>query len=630
VIGKHSDLYPKDFYANVKYRREIIRMCGNDSEAAAQIRAICAEDILFYVNVACWTYDPRAQERGLPSSLPFITYDFQDDAFASICDCVDNGRDFAVAKSRDMGASWMAVTAYEWYWHFRDGLSFLFISRNEDYVDKRGNPKSLFWKVDYLHEHQPNWLLPSGRWLGWKDPNRRLLHVRNADNGSVIDGESTTGDAGRGDRRTAMLIDEHAAFNVDDSFRVLRASRDTTNCRGFTSTPQGSANGFYEVVHNTPAIVMRLHWSLHPIKNVGLYETDKENLKPRLLDSFRGKVTVRKKGEKKIVKVNYPDDYPFILDGKLRSPWYDNERARCVSDAEAGQELDIDFLGSDYQFFDPETISVLRNKYARPPLLIGDLVFDKETCEPVSFSENEKGSLMLWITLGGDGRVSTDRKFVSGADISAGSGASNSVWSCADRQTGEKIAVWRNSKTRPIPFAKVCVALNNFFNNAYFAWDASGPTGETFGKEVMRLGYGHIYYRRIEKKVGRKITNEPGYYLNPGARTALLEGYRESLGEHRFINRSDNGLKECLQFIRKMDGTVEHSASSSTQDPSGARTAHGDEVIADALCDLCLSERAYEKKSEQPEILEGSLAWRIRERQREQKKRTEDTLGDGW
>ncbi len=69
-------------------------------------------------------------------------------------------------------------------------------------------------------------------------PEAMLEDEVNADNGSVIDGESTTGDAGRGDRRTAMFIDEYAAFDVTDGYRVLLASRDTTNCRGFNSTPE--------------------------------------------------------------------------------------------------------------------------------------------------------------------------------------------------------------------------------------------------------------------------------------------------------------------------------------------------------------------------------------------------------
>ena len=74
-------------------------------------------------------------------------------------------------------------------------------------------------------------------------------------------------------------------------------------------------------------------------------------------------------------------------------------------------------------------------------------------------------------------------------------------------------------------------------------------------------------------------------------------------------------MKECLQFIRKQDGSIEHSKSANSQDPSGARTAHGDEVIADALANVLLQERAIVKEAEKPKTPEGSLSWR-RERGR--------------
>ena len=624
MSAPHYSMVPKDLDANLRFRREILQLAGTDPAAAAQIKTLCAQDLLFYVNTFCWTYDPRSQV----SVVPFLTYDFQDESMLSIADCIVSGHDFAMPKSRDMGASWMGLTVFEWFWHFKNDLSFLVISRNEDYVDKRGNPKALFWKVDFLHEHQPRWLLPSGRSLGWSDPHRKLLHLGNADTRSVIDGESTTGDAGRGDRRTAMFIDEHAAFELNDGFRVLRATRDTTKCRGFNSTPQGANNGFYEVVHNTAARQIRLHWSKHPEKNRGLYTT--ENGKLSLQDGYRGPVEVRCKGEKDTKIVQFPEQYPFKLDGRVRSPWYDNECARCINEMEIAQELDIDFLGSDYQFFDPEAIAVLKKKYCRPPLLIGDFEIDHETCQPKRFVENPKGSMKLWLTLDGTGRIASDRRFVLGSDVSAGTGASNSVTCVVDKATGEKVAVWRDPNTRPNSFARVTIALARFFNKGLMVWDRSGPTGETFSKRVVAQGYSHVYYRRNEKKVGRTITDEPGVFLNTVAKVSLLEDYRDSLGSHRYINRSDAGLTECLQFIRKQDGSIEHSASASSQDPSGARTAHGDEVIADALASLGMTDTQGQKQPEEPELPVGSLAWRMKQKALALASVGRDQLGDGW
>ena len=627
----HYDLVPKDHAANLKFRKEMLYLGSESDTQADQLWTMCGQDILFYINTFCWCYSPKDKPGENPVT-PFITYEeFQDDAMMNICDCIVSGEDFVMPKSRDMGASWMGLTVFEWFWKFREHQSFLLISRNEDYVDKSGNSKALFWKIDFLHQYQPNWLLPTGRWLGSKDPNRKMLHLGNADNHSAIDGESTTGDAGRGDRRTAMFIDEHAAFPLDDGFKVLRASRDTTSCRGFNSTPQGANNAFSEVVHETAARHIRLHWSSHPLKNKGLYSVKDGVVK--LHDDFRGVVITKKKGDKRSRKVMFPDDYPFVLSSEfpLRSPWFDVEETRCISAMEINQELEIDFQGSDYQFFDPEFIKIMIKKNCRDHTLRGMLEINPDTCEPKRFAEDWQGGLLyLWLELTPDGKVPLDRKFVIGSDISAGTGASNSVSCVVDRATGEKVGKLISPRLRPTPFAAMSIALAKFFNKAFMIWDASGPTGTTFTQKVIKQAYGNIYYRKNAKKVGQDVTDEPGYYLTPKARESLLEDYRSALVDHKYINRSEQGMKECLQFIRKNDGSIEHSASANSQDPSGAKTAHGDEVIADALASLGVNEYSSQPEPTQPEAPAGSLARRMSDRAEEMRLASEDNLGEGW
>jgi len=68
----------------------------------------------------------------------------------------------------------------------------------------------------------------------------------------------------------------------------------------------------------------------------------------------------------------------------------------------------------------------------------------------------------------------------------------------------------------------------------------------------------------------------------------VFENYRDALGSQTFINRSAPAYIECLQFIVKPGGLVEHSKAANSQDPSGAKSAHGDEVVADALASLAL------------------------------------------
>lgn len=616
----HYELVPKDIDANLRWRRDVLMEAAGDESFAASMKAMCSEDCLFYMNAFCWTYDPRDTKA---PNKPFITYaEFQDEAIEGLLEGVERGFDIAWPKSRTMGASWLGLTGFEWLWHFRDYLSFLLISRNEDYVDKKGNPKTLFWKIDFLHQNQPRWLLPTGRWLGSKDPNRKLLHLGNADTNSVIDGESTTGDAARGDRRTAMFIDEHAAFEVSEGYKALKASRDTTRCRVFNSTPQGAANAFYEVVHNTSAKVYRMHWSKHPVYNRGLYISEKDKSgKHRLkhLDNFRGKVVTQRKEWHEPREMFFPDDYPFILDGKMRSPWYDGECSRCASEQEIAQELDIDFLGSDYQFFDPEFITILIAEYCMPPTMVGRLIFDPLTLEPEGFMPDPKGPLQLWFNLTGSEEVLTDREYLagrqfgSGSDVSFGTGASNSATAIVDLATGRKVARWMDPHTAPYGFADEQIALAKWFNNAFMIWDASGASGRSFTKRVIEQKYRRIYYRKDEERSRSRITDKPGFYLNPEDRAVLLRDYRKKLQDREYINVSEPGMRECLQFVVQPGGKVEHSAAANSQDPRGAREAHGDEAIADALASRILAMRSVEAKPPKREAPYMSVAWRLQQ-----------------
>jgi len=620
---------PKDFSENLKWRRDLLTRAAGDEVFAEAAYRMCAEDLLFYINGFCWTYDPRDQQ--VPNK-PFITYDFQDDAIGEFCTAINKGFDLAWPKSRTMGASWMALTVIEWFWHFRYDLSFLLISRNQDYVDQSGNPKSLFWKIDFLHQNQPKWLLPAGRWAGWRDPNRRLLHVKNADTNSVIDGESTTGDAGRGDRRTAMLVDEHAAFELNDGYKVLKSSRDTTKCRLFNSTPQGAANAFFEVVHDSAAKVRRMHWSEHPIYSAGLYISEKVNgaMTVKRLDDYSGDVTVLRKEWEQPKDMKFPDDYPFILDGKLRSPWYDTECSRCVSPQEIAQELDIDFLGSAYQFFDQSFIQKLIAEYCVPAKMRGELIYDPITLKPEGFQPGSKGNLHLWFNIPGSNPILDNKdyfkgkKFGIGSDVSFGTGASNSVTSICDLETGQKVAMWKSPNIEPGRFAELTVALAKWFNGGKLIWDASGASGRVFTKRVVEVGYTKVYYRTDEEKFRKRISDQPGYYLNPEDRAIVLRDYRAALEGRNFINFSEAGMKETLQFIVEPGGKVEHSAALNSQDPTGAREAHGDEVIADALVSRLRIINYKEPDQDEKEAPWMSPAWRLKQEEMELAQRQYD------
>lgn len=614
----------KDPIKNAKIRRSFLWDGAHDKGAQKELLEACKKDILFWINYFCFTFDPRKEN----SIVPFITYDYQDDAIRMIEAAIREGFDVAIEKSRDMGASWLNVIVPCHQLEFFTGKNFLLVSRNESYVDEQGNPKSLFWKIDFLLKHQPKWLKPHAI-------TRKSMHIGNDELSSVISGESTTGEVGRGDRRTGILLDEFAAFGIKEGYSALSSTQSTTNCRIFNSTPKGTNNAFFDVVHKTGAKIIRMHWSQHPAKSKGLYcsvrneETGKMELV--LKDRWKGRVEVREKSTKASRMVAYPEDYPFILDGKLRSPWYDRECSRAVNPVEIAQELDIDYAGSDYQFFDALAVERYKERYCRKPIAVGDLELDNDGIKVIRFVNSGKGHFSLFEPFDEGGRFNAERRFVIGVDVSAGTGASNSTAVVYDRKSKAKVAEYANPNILPDDYGRFIVALARLFNDAKIVPDRSGPTGEVLVRRILSEGYSNIYLRRNAKKLGAPVTDEPGVWLNPTMRTTVLQNYRDAIGHCTIVNCSEAALNECLRFIVNQNGNVEHSAEGNSVDPNGARSNHGDLVIADALATLELMDNEYVDIPQERAVPQGTLAWRMEMWEREHEERGgTDELGAEW
>ena len=550
----HYHLVPRGYRANLKFREEVVNAGLEDPEVAADLWQMCAEDPLFYVNTFVWTYNPRLS---IPE-IPFIAYEYQDDALLRLIRATGMvpgyaPHDVAIEKSRDAGGSWMSIISHEWLWQFRRMLSFLWVSRKEELVDKPDDPKALMWKLDFLLSHLPPFLRPQFY--------RSRLHAQNVDTLSTIDGESTTGDVGRGDRRTAILLDEFAS--VEDGYKVLAATADSTDCRMFNSTHKGTGTAFYMVTQgNIP--VMRLHWSQHPLKNKGLY-TSKGGILEVLDPEYE-----------------FPEGYEFILDDGIRSPWYDAECLRRASKLEIAQELDIDVHASGSQFYDPGVLKEAAREHVMAPYAIGEMVYDDQA-KPLSFREADAGRLLLWVLLNSSQRP-PEHQFVMGVDISAGSDASNSCAAVGDIQTGEKVAEFTTIEMLPYRFAHYCVALARWFSTTvgrcFMAWEDNGPGGE-FGKTVLELGYGDVYHRRSP---AGKMNLLPGWHATAESRRELHASHRRALAAKTFINRSALSNDEAAEYVYTVNGSVEHARSRSKTDPTGARANHGDRCKADALC----------------------------------------------
>lgn len=550
----------KDLAGNLRLRRRLLEACRGSERVRDAVFTMCSRDILFWVNLFCWTYDPRnlgnpgsVAHRRLPKTIPFVTFEYQDDALRLLQWCVMNGVDGLIEKSRDMGASWVFVMVFDWFFLFRRMSTFLMVSRKEDLVDKKEDPDSLFWKLDFLHESMPQWMVP--------EISRQKLHFRNNVLGGTIDGESTTGDVGRGGRRTAIALDEFAAVPDDESQGVINATNDATDCRIFNSTPKGVGNAYHQQTRRDDIVRIRMHWSQHPHKRDGLYYCEK------------GKCPLHPEG------------------GQPHSKWYDREcRRRGWNSTAIAQELDIDYSRAGGTFFSGPLIEELVTATSRYRLFEGELEYDAALAAPQRFVPVAGGSLRMWVVPDVSGNV-PQSEYAIGCDIAEGTGASFSCASVVSLRTGEKVAEYTNPLLKPYQFAALVVSLARRFVDergvpAFLIWEANGP-GREFGDHIVkRLGYTRVWHRpRMANSIRSKF---PGWQSTADEKIALFGAYRRSLAERLFVNRSAPALKETVKYVTNDNGVPEYRGA---MDMNRVGSSHGDVVVADALANKVLEER---------------------------------------
>lgn len=268
------DFRSPDYVSVFQRRLDRLNRIRRDPAALPALRMFYkANPAQFITDWGC-TFDPRNVEANRPAVVPFILFPRQ----VEWCDWVVESwrlrRPGVTPKSRESGVSWVAIALSCTLCLFYEGMAIGFGSRKEEYVDKIGAPKSLFWKARKFIE-----LLPPEFRNGF-DAQNDAPHMRvqfKATN-SIITGEAG-GNIGRGDRASIYFVDESAFLEHPDLADA--ALSQTTNCRIDVSTANGIGNSFHRKVTEWPADrVFRFHWRDDPRKDEAWYEKQKSELDP--------------------------------------------------------------------------------------------------------------------------------------------------------------------------------------------------------------------------------------------------------------------------------------------------------------------------------------------------------------
>ena len=270
---------PKDTHQNLQLRLAVNEMALKDAEFRMEVREMALRDWHLMFNLFFWTYDPRQGTWHEPHEKPFITWEFQDEFLEwLITEIIGKGQDCHIDKSRDMGASWLAICAFIYYWlQPEPGHDFLLGSRKYEFVDKRGAMDTLIEKVRYVIRRMPGWLLPDNY-----DTNKHdnIGLIRNPQTGNIIKGEANNANFGTGGRYMAMLYDEFSKWTETDEL-AWTSGFQATKCRIGLSTPWGGPDRKFHALKKDPQIHhFTLPWYKHPHKDQAWYARESRRCTP--------------------------------------------------------------------------------------------------------------------------------------------------------------------------------------------------------------------------------------------------------------------------------------------------------------------------------------------------------------
>lgn len=353
------------------------------------------------------TVDPRNAEVGKETTMPFVLFDKQAEFINWLYARWQGREDGLAEKSRDMGVSWLCIAFGVWMWLFHKDAVIGYGSRKEEYVDKLGDPKSLFWKARTFISLLPAEFKPDGYDEKKHAPSMRII---NPENNSAMVGEAGV-NIGRGNRASIYFKDESAFYEQPE---LIDASlSQTSNCKIDVSTPNGNGNPFFRKRFSGKIPVFSFHWA-QPFDAKVLTPNGWVLMGDIKLGDFvigsDGKpkevLGVYPQGEKEVYQVRFSDGSSTECCGDHL--WavitYGNQRAerKHIHHVMSLREMAADYVSIDsrgyrrHKYQIPIT-STVEFKPSKLPIsayvlgcLLGDGSFPKRTNRPIGFSTADK------------------------------------------------------------------------------------------------------------------------------------------------------------------------------------------------------------------------------------------------
>ena len=224
----------------------------------------CGKNPDYFINTYAKITHPQ---KGL---IPFHLYNFQKDLLKDFEDYRFN----VILKARQLGISTITAAYVAWLMMFHREKNVLVIAT------KFNTAANLVKKVKAIIKNLPPWLKISD-----VDIDNRTSFVLS--NGSQIKASSTSGDAGRSEALSLLVIDEAAHVEgLDDLWMGLYPTLSTGGRCIALSTPNGVGNWFHKIYTESESGTNDFHptmlpWSVHPDRDNSWFDKETKNMSRR-------------------------------------------------------------------------------------------------------------------------------------------------------------------------------------------------------------------------------------------------------------------------------------------------------------------------------------------------------------
>ncbi len=202
--------------------------------------------------------------------IPFKTYDFQ----AQLLDDFNDYRFNVILKARQLGISTITAAYAAWLMLFYRDKNIIVMAT------KFGTASNLVKKVKAIMKNLPDWI----RVADISVDNRASFELSN---GSQIKAISTSGDAGRSEALSLLIVDEAAHVeNMSELWTGLYPTLSTGGRCIALSTPNGVGNWFHKAYAESEAgendfYPTMLKWDAHPDRDKAWYDKETRNMSRR-------------------------------------------------------------------------------------------------------------------------------------------------------------------------------------------------------------------------------------------------------------------------------------------------------------------------------------------------------------